>query len=182
MTVSRGTLADAEIKKVERLLGPAQQGNAKALAELRPLLDRGNLWEFVGDLARRVEESWLDAMTMSNKLVREGYKKRAAAMRAELLAQGDSQLERLLVERVVMTWLQVCHADTGYAAALRSSEGHSFRDGEYQQQRMDRANARHLKALKALATVRKLLVPAVQINVGQNQIINQQGGNGSPDQ
>jgi hypothetical protein len=93
-------------------------------------------------------------------------------MRAELLAVGDSPLERLLADRVIMTWLQVSHADMTYSNMLKG-DGYSFREGTFQQDRQDRANARHLKAIKALATVRKLLVPAVQVNIGRNQIISQ---------
>jgi hypothetical protein len=37
----------------------------------------------------------------------------------------------------------------------------------------DRRQPRHLKAVKELATVRRLLVPSVQVNIGKNQIISQ---------
>jgi hypothetical protein len=113
-------------------------------------------------------------MTGHNKLVREAYERKAADLRRELLASGDSPLERLLADRIVMTWLQVNHADTAYAVALKG-DGHSFAQGTYHQARQDRANARHLKAVKALASVRRLLAPAVQVNIGRNQIISQGG-------
>ena len=174
LSVDRDALRDDERRRLNRLLGPAQKGDEKALAELRPLIAKGDLWGSIGDLSRRVEESWLEAITGRNTLIREAYERRAAAMRRELLAAGDSPLERLLVERIVLTWLQVCHADAAYAAAVQG-DGHTFREGTYQQDRQDRAHARHLKAVKALATVRKLLVPAVQVNVGRNQIISQGG-------
>jgi hypothetical protein len=48
--------------------------------------------------------------------------------------------------------------------------------GTYYQARQNSANARHLKAVKALATVRRLLLPAVQVNIAKQQIISQ----GSP--
>jgi hypothetical protein len=169
----RAALTEAEDQKLHQLFKKAQSGDQKALDEIRPILDKASLWEFMGDLTRRVQQSWLEAMTGPNALIREAYERRAVDMRRELLAQGDSQVERLLVERVIITWLQVCHADTLYAVALKG-EGHSFREGTYHQQRQDRANTRHLKALNALTTARKLPVPAVQINVGKNQIITQQ--------
>lgn len=171
-TVEKKALTAEEDKKLGRLLVKAQGGDQKALDELRPILDKTALWEYLGDLGRRVEESWLEAMTGRNKLGREAFEKRGAEMRHELLAAGDSQLERLLVDRVILTWLQVCHADMCYAGLLKG-DGHTLQQGRYYQERQDRANARHLKAIKALASVRRLLVPAVQVNIGKNQIISQ---------
>ena len=46
---------------------------------------------------------------------------------------------------------------------------------------MDRAHRRFLQAVKTLATVRRLLVPALQVNIGKNQIITQAAGDGAID-
>ena len=173
-TVEPEALTKDDERKLNRLLKPAQAGDEKALSEIRPIIEKAGLWGFLGDLNDRVQGAWLDAMTGRNKLVREAYEKKAAALRRELLASGDSPLERLLVDRVVLTWLQAMHADTVYASMLKG-DGHSFKEGAYSQERQDRANARHLKAVKALASVRKLLVPSVQVNIGRNQIITQRG-------
>ena len=171
-TVKPGTLTDDECDTLKRLLRPAQDGDGKALDTLRPLLDKAEAWGSIGDLARHAEEAWLDAMTYPNKLVREGYERRAADLRRDLLEAGDSPLERLLIDRVVVTWLQASHADATYASLLRG-DGHTYQEGKYRQDRQDRAHARHLKAVRALATVRRLLVPTVQVNIGRNQIISQ---------
>jgi hypothetical protein len=172
--LKRDALTDEERRKLVKLLDKAQAGDAKALDEARPLLDKTGLWKFMGNLSRRVQDSWLDVITGKNKLVREAYEREADEMRRDLLAAGESPLERLLVERVVATWLHVCHADSVYAAMLKA-DGHSLALGTYYRQRQDSAHARHLKAVKALATVRRLLVPAVQVNIGRNQIISQGG-------
>jgi hypothetical protein len=165
-------LTDDERKKITRLLGPAQKGDEKALDALRPIMDRVGMWKYLGDLTRRVEESWLEAMTGRNKLVREAYEKRFADLRQELLEPGESALERLLVDRVIACWIQVAHADMCHAVLL-SQDSYGLPQGTYYQDRQDRAHARFLKSVKALATVRRLLVPAVQVNIGKNQIINQ---------
>ena len=172
--LKRDVLTEQERRKLVKLMDKAQAGDKKALDEARPLLDKTGLWKFMGNLSRRVQDSWLDAMTGKNKLVREAYEREADEMRRELLAAGESSMERLLVERVVATWLQACHADSVYAAMLKA-DGHSLALGTYYRQRQDSAHARHLKAVKALATVRRLLVPSVQVNIGRNQIIGQGG-------
>lgn len=168
-------LTDDEEKRFAKLLGPAQAGNEKALAEVRPIIERGGMWPYIGNLARKVEEVWLDAMTGRNKIIREGYRRRADELRGELLAAGDSPLERLLVDRVVACWLQVAHADITYASLL-NGESHVLRVGAHFQERQDRAHVRVPKAMRALATVRRLLVPAVQINGAEKQIVTQHAG------
>src|SRR5688500_14209859 len=82
-------LNDDERKRLTKLLGKDKAGDAKELAELRPLVDKAGIWPYVGDLARRVEESCLEAMTGRNKLAREGYERRADELRRDLLAAGD---------------------------------------------------------------------------------------------
>jgi hypothetical protein len=173
--VKAGVLTEDERRKLTKLLDKAQSGDRKALDELRPLLDKADLWKTIGDLSRRVQQAWLEALTGRGKLAREAFERRADDLRRELVASGDSPLERLLVDRVVLTWLQVSHADNACAAMLTSDDGYSYRSAAFQHDRQDRANARHLKAIKALASVRRLLVPAVQVNIGRNQVVSQGG-------
>ena len=168
-------MTDDKEKRFDKLIGPAQAGDKKALAELRPIVERAGMWPYIGNLARKVEESWLEAMTGRNGLVREGFERRMADMRQELLAAGDSPLEWLLVERVVACWLQVAHADMAYAT-LAKADTQTFKQGTYYLDRQDRAHARFIKATRTLATVRRLLTPAVQINVADKQIITQNAG------
>lgn len=168
-------LTDEERKKLPTLLTKAQGGDKKALDELRPILDKAGLWDYCGDLGRRVQDSWLEAMTGKNRLVREAYERKANELRKDLLAAGDSPLERVLADRIVATWLQVCHADMTYALVLKDDDGYTFRAAAFHHDRQDRANARHLKSVKALASVRRLLAPSVQVNIGRNQIISQGG-------
>lgn len=170
-TVKPQKLTEEESQRLTKLVAKAQTGNASALKEARPILDKADLWDYVGDLGGRVRELWLDAMTGQDKLAREAYERHVDMMRRELLEAGDSAIERLLVDRVIVTWLQVCQADmAGSSGIVRSL---SARERAFQNQRLDRANARHLKAVASLAGVRRLLVPAVQLNIARNQIINQ---------
>jgi hypothetical protein len=173
--VKAGVLTDDERRRLEKLLDKAQDGDKKALDEIRPLLDKADLWKVIGDLGRRVQQAWLEALTGKGKFAREAFERRAETLRSDLLESGDSPLERLLVDRVVLTWLQVCYADNVTARVLSNADGYSYRSAEFSQECQDRASARHLKAVKALASVRRLLVPAVQVNIAKQQIISQGG-------
>ena len=74
-----------------------------------------------------------------------------------LAGPGPSPLERLLVERVVACWLQVHYSDASYAQL----KGTNPAQHTAALQRQNSAQQRYLQALKALATVRKLLRPGL---------------------
>ncbi len=88
-------------------------------------------------------------------------------MKTELAGPKPSPLERLLVDRIAACWLQVHYADALYAQRMGEV---SVGWGDYLQRRQDRAHRRYLASIRALAQVRRLLSPPVQINVGQNQV------------
>jgi hypothetical protein len=77
--------------------------------------------------------------------------------RAELAGPEPSPLERLLVERVVACWLQVQYADAAYAQLQSPSPAQHTAALK----RQAGAHQRYLFSIKALATVRKLIKPAL---------------------
>jgi hypothetical protein len=46
----------------------------------------------------------------------------------------------------------------------------TLKQADFHRRRIDAAHRRYLAALKALATVRKLAVPALQINLAKKQV------------
>ncbi len=46
----------------------------------------------------------------------------------------------------------------------------SIKQGDFRQRRIDATNRRFLAAVKALALVRKLAVPVLQVNLAQKQV------------
>lgn len=153
-------------------MNKAQKGNRKALAEASQTLTEQRLWHVVGDLGHRAQEAWIEATAGSNPLTKKGLEEHLRELRDTLREAGDSPMDRILIDRLVACWLQVNYADWQHRALLKRGS-YSFAEGRYDQERQDRAHRRLLQAAKTLATVRRLLVPAVQINVGQNQIISQ---------
>src|SRR5689334_2601954 len=78
------------------------------------------------------------------------------ALRAELVSPDPAPQEAPLVDRVVVTWLDVNHADACAAAAAREP-GTTTQQADFAQRRQERALRRHLAAVAALASTRKLL-------------------------
>jgi hypothetical protein len=152
---------------LRELLKRAAKGDESTLPAVRKLLEEpANIERFGGDLARYAQRSFVNAITDENLTLREAIHAKLAAIRKELLGENPTPIEVLLVERIVACWLQVQEADIRGALAKDAS----FRQADFNLRRMDAANRRYLAALKALALVRKLAVPALQINVARKQV------------
>ena len=104
-----------------------------------------------------------------NDVVQEAVRMKLAELRDELAGPEASSLERLLANRVALCWLQVHYADTAYAQRNHEATV-SLELGEYYQRRQDQAHRRYLSAIKALAQVRRLLGPSVQVNIAERQV------------
>ena len=167
--VSLPATDDDELKVLRGWIKHAQEGDANALAELRRRFDgTPAAWEPFGNVAAHAQRAWMRLAAGSNPLVDEGIRQTSAALRAQLLGEAPSPLERLLVERIVACWLQLAYAD--HHAASFEQQGGRFAEGEYWQRQQDRAHRRYLSAIRSLVQVRRLLTPAMQVNIAEQQV------------
>ena len=145
------------------VLDVLERGNAgdlSALPALKEAFDeRPELGAVFGDLARQAELALLALVAGSSLTAREAITRQVAELRGRLRANVNSELEKLLVERVVLSWLEVHYGDIDLAQHLLRQPGASPAT-QAAQKRLDRAQVRFLTASKALATVQKLLGPA----------------------
>lgn len=140
---------------IQALLIRAQSGDVSCLPELREALDDNpTLWKEVGDLGQHAELSMLRLAAASNLFVMEAMKRKLADLKAELAGPSPLPLERLLVERIAIAWLQVHYLDLEVAGGLATT---NTPQAVYAQRRLDSANRRYLQGLRQLATVRRLL-------------------------
>jgi hypothetical protein len=149
---------DEVLEQLQRLVERAEQGDETVLGELRAALDVNPwVWERYGDLAQQSQGAWLQLVAGRNLLLLESARRKAEQLRAELAGPAPSPLERLLIERIVATWLQVHYSDASYAQL----KGTNPAQHAAALQRQNSAQQRYLQAVKALATVRKLLRPGL---------------------
>ncbi|MDP1564417.1 MAG: hypothetical protein Q8M16_23805 [Pirellulaceae bacterium] len=146
----------------------ANRGDRQALAALRSDLSGPNarlLLDSIGDLASQVENALIKA-SFAQTGVAEVVRAKLQAMRLEMGYDLASQSERLLIERVVQTWLhlQVAEMHQHQQAAP------SVAQQDYSDNRVERLQKRHLAAVKMLATFRKLGAPSLQVNIERSQI------------
>ncbi len=155
---------------INGLLIAANEGDESVIAELRKRItspEAQSLVDKYGDMAHQVERALL-----KNKLPdQEGSQilvaEKLRRMRIELGWHEASAIERILIDRVTLTWLAL-HFEESTDANARSvplvlSKHHQFR--------IDRAQRRHLAAVKMLATVRKMALPLL-IDIRANVTVN----------
>jgi hypothetical protein len=137
----------------------AHRGDPAVLPQLQELLDgRPDLWGWAGDLAAHARESLLGLAAGNSLLVRESIRRKMDELAAGLAESIDSPVERLLIDRVVLCWVQVHLADLD---AVALDQGAAPR-AAHARQRQNAAQKRYVQAIKALAVVRRMLRPAVR--------------------
>jgi hypothetical protein len=163
-------LASESLTELETLVRQGMAGDQSVLPALRDLLDtRPELWQDLETLADRVRQAWLQRLTGTDVVAQEILTRQLQAMQAEVAGPYATPLERLLVERIAICWLQMQQADLTAAQMLTKP---SPVQESWVQQRQDRAQGRLLMAIKALAQVRKLLRPGATVQVTIAQQVN----------
>jgi hypothetical protein len=161
MSTHQSTMEQLTAEEQERLyalLEKAQKGDSSVVEELKVVLDRHpSIWQRCGDLAGQALAAWMNLAAGENLLAKESLQRKVEAMRSELGGPAPSPLEKLLVERIVISWLQVGQADLAVAQArINNLDVHRLL-----LQRQGCAQRRLLQAIKELATLRKLTRPAL---------------------
>lgn len=167
---TRQSQSRSERESVTDVMRRAQGGDARAVPALREAMaSRPDIVDRAGNMARHAADSLARQMAGSNLLLLEGVQQKMVQLRSELLGPCPSPLEALLVDRIVCCWLYAYWADLVYSQTMASARGPDC--GDYMQRRQDRCHKRFLSAVKALATVRRLLRPVVaQVNIAQEQV------------
>jgi hypothetical protein len=83
---------------------------------------------------------------------------------SEVAGPNPTAVERLLAERVALTWFDAHQADCKFLEAT-GGEGCSIAKADYLGRLRDRSNSRFLAACRSLAVVRKLALPTLQVHL-----------------
>ena len=136
--------------------------------------------------AERVMDNWAVGRLIDWAAGKKGNEKTKASLKeelcdvaAELAGPSPSPVERVLAETAATCWFAFRLHEAQYAASVQSEDGMTLAQSEHAQRRIDRAHRRFLSTVKTLATVRRLALPALQINVARQQV-NQLNAGGSP--
>jgi sigma54-dependent transcription regulator len=163
------SIAPLDSTAVNALLRRADKGDREAIAALRAQCEiEPARWRNFGDLAQQVRGHLLDTIARKNEFVAEAVAKEAGRLRRAWAGDDATPLEQALAERIAAAWLYLHYCEMTYLALL--GEGVTWERDEFHRKRIDQAERRYLRAIKALAEVRRLRLPAVQVNIGEKQI------------
>jgi hypothetical protein len=144
----------------------AHKGDESTLPALREMLKKPQCLEVCGNLVKHAENALIRKFATKDLAVREGVRKKLEVMRDELAGLTPDPLERLLAERIVTCWLHLYYLEIIFAG----KDGMSQDVAMLYQKCIDRAHRRYLSAIKTLATVRKLALPVLQVNIAKKQV------------
>ena len=121
-------LVDSQaLLQLQDLVQRGMQGDREVLPALRTFLDtEPALWKEVGTFVAEVERTWMQLLTGEDLVAREILLRQLQALKEEVGGPTSTPLERLLVDRIALCWLQMQQADLLAArlpqAALRDRE------------------------------------------------------------
>jgi len=133
------------------------------------------LWQKGGDLARSARLAMLKRFEHAPRW-HEETKQYTFELRRELGIETATPLERLLIEQVVITWIDLHTAQVLYGNQFKGEL--SYKLLQTWDDLLSQRQARHLRAVETLARVRRLLnLPAPQLNINMpgGQQVNVQG-------
>jgi hypothetical protein len=164
-------LDSMSVEDAKELLAVNEGKTASDRVKLRAVLARNpKVASKVGALARLTEGMLLDGNWPAGML-RQGIELELDRMRADLGYNEGSELEKMLIDRLLACWLNVQRSEQRRAAVLYSEP--TLEVAAYLRAELETANANFLRASKTLATVRKLLRPlavVAQLNIGGQQV------------
>ena len=146
---------DTSELNLEELVSLARHGDRDAAHRIRNILSQHpNLFGPLGQLSTKIQAKWIREITGQDLFEKEMVLHATAELRQSLIAESNgTTLERLLVEQVVTTFLQLNYHEQREANAPASD----LRISEHRLRKIESAFKRHLKSLGSLASVKVLL-------------------------
>jgi hypothetical protein len=165
----KGPEADAQgegMAIISRAVGGDDEAQGKLIGLMGDPDVGREIVDLFGDLQRFSEQTILGTLAGENQLVRKSITKKMDAIAAGLAGADPTPIERLLAERAAFCWLVLWK----YEHHLANATDLAAKREEFHHRRIDAAHRRYLSSLRTLAQIRKLALPAVQVNIGGNQV------------
>jgi hypothetical protein len=136
----------------DEIVEDAAEGDEEALDELQRILHYNPaICDRLGDVSRHIQMLLIEIHGEESIATREAVKINMEKLRGQLNYQQSDPLERLLIEQVVVTMLDLSIQQSG------SSQPHVKESIQRRwERRMERSRKRHLAAVTALAELRYL--------------------------
>ena len=90
-------------------------------------------------------------------------------MQRDLERPSDGPLERLLIQQIALAWLKLAYTEHTHKHYLMTGST-TIVQADFWERRLSAAQRRFLRATETLARVRRLQLPAVQVNIAEQQV------------
>jgi hypothetical protein len=151
---SNGMTHEDAVAELNVLIARAKQGDAEVIPQLCEYLDNNPiLWTGPGNLALQAQAAWITLIAGQDKHLKQCLARKVNDMKQELSGTSPSPMEKLLVERIVTTWLRVHYCEAHDA----QQDEESLKWAEYRLKRYRTMADIHNKSIGALTMLRKLM-------------------------
>ena len=136
---------------IDETINRATHGDIQILPQLRQLIEqKPQLWQQMTDLARQAQEAQLNALAGENETLKAAILTEFNALKKELGDGTSNPLEQIIIERILISWLQVQHTDLLFAKTPASDS----RLTKLLQTRADQCQGRLQRAITQLQAMR----------------------------
>jgi hypothetical protein len=155
--------------QLRKLIDQANKGNIQAFDRLCALPPTAAAqWGQPLDLAENAREGFIRRASGEKALfTQELFRRQCTALTRDLTGPDPTPLETLLVDRIVLCWVHLHYVENIYVQAMSEL---SITQATFHQRRLALAQSRYLSAIRTLAQVRRLQVPAMQVNIADQQL------------
>jgi len=159
---------DEFLKVIERAYA-AKKPQKEDLRTIRQfLIDYPQLCKAVFGLAESVQSLIVKNVMGDQEVAQIAIEEYLVSIRNDLGYDDAPIMEKLLIENIVTTWLRVQFCESQLVFRMNGEQRMSVM--EFWERRLSMAQKRYLSACETLAKIRKMAVPALQLNIGDKQI------------
>jgi hypothetical protein len=112
---------------------------------------------------QRIIKNWVD-----DEVAKTAVEEHVVYVRDEMGYHDAPIMEKMLIDNIVTVWLRLQWLD--YLVAAKMAGEFSIRSMEFWQKSLASAQRNYLAACETLAKVRKMRLPNIQLNIGDQQI------------
>jgi hypothetical protein len=166
-TEAMSTALNSMIDIIRRVDVAKPTKDDKAALE-RLLQEQPAVWRAAGDLMEFTASKMINNSRGTYALKRSmsvGWEQ----IQKDMARPGDGELERLLIQQVALSWMKLAYTEYLHESYLTDGNT-TIKQCDFWERRLSAAQRRYLRATETLARVRRLQLPAVQINVGAQQV------------
>lgn len=157
--------APADDAEAVELFAKARAGDADAQGRIHALTQQRDWVDWLGELGREATHQLLHKAAGGDAVWKARLVMKANALREELLGEGPTVLEQLLVRRVVNGWI----ATHTLELELTVHPPAEARDRAHLDKALSRAQRRMMEAVHELARIRKLAAPAILVAIAEKR-------------